>query len=265
MIALVAAAHGSRDPRAAGTVHELLTEVRSRAVSRGLAGLEVRAAFLEHCAPSLPQVLRALGSAGSPGAVVPLLLTAAYHSKTDIPAQLAAARGTGAEVNVTLAEPLGPDPLLLTALERRLAEAGVGLDEASRAQTSVVLAAAGSADPWASATIARLAAAWQRERRWRAVVAAYASAAGPRPEEAIAGLVARGGPPGPVVVATYLLAPGYFADKIRAGALAAGADAVSGVLGAAPEVAEVVLRRYEGSLGLGFAPSRAERFVAKAQ
>jgi len=30
-------------------------------------------------------------------------------------------------------------------------------------------------------------------------------------------------------------------------------------------VADVVLRRYEGSLGLGFAPSRAERFVARAQ
>ena len=47
-----------------------------------------------------------------------------------------------------------------------------------------------------------------------------------------------------MVVATYLLAPGYFADKIRTAALGAGAAAVSGVLGAAPEVANVVLDRY---------------------
>ena len=46
------------------------------------------------------------------------------------------------------------------------------------------------------------------------------------------------------MVATYLLAPGYFADKIRHGAAEAGAAAVSGVLGAAPEVADVVLARY---------------------
>jgi sirohydrochlorin ferrochelatase len=259
MIPLVAAAHGSRDPRAAATVHELLNVVRSRADRRGFAGLDVRAAFLEHCAPSLPQVLSALGS---PSAVVPLLLTPAYHSKADIPAQLAAA----AAADVSLAGTLGPDRLLLTALERRLAEAGVALDDASRARTSVVLAAAGSADPAANATIARLAAAWQRDRRWCAVVPGYASAGGPAPAEAIAAV--RGGSrdaDGAVVVATYLLAPGYFADKIRAAALAAGADAVSGVLGAAPEVADVVLRRYEGILGLGLAPSRAERFVARAQ
>jgi sirohydrochlorin ferrochelatase len=46
------------------------------------------------------------------------------------------------------------------------------------------------------------------------------------------------------VVASCLLAPGYFADKIRDAALEAGADAVSAVLGAAPEVADVILDRY---------------------
>jgi sirohydrochlorin ferrochelatase len=48
----------------------------------------------------------------------------------------------------------------------------------------------------------------------------------------------------PVVVATYLLAPGYFADKVRGAALSAGAGAVSGVLGAAPEVADTIIERY---------------------
>jgi sirohydrochlorin ferrochelatase len=260
---LVAVAHGSKDPRAAATVSELLGVVAARAAGAGGGGVDVRAAFLDHCAPSLPQVLGALGGGrarpprfGSPGAsgktqciVVPLLLTAAYHSKSDIPAQLAAASaaagGNAAALDVRCTDTLGPHPLLLAALERRLREAGVEVDSAAdRARTAVVLAAAGSSDPAANATIADLAAAWRRDRGWRAVVPAYASAAGPSPAEAVADLDPA---EGPVVVATYLLAPGYFADKIRAGAVAAGASAVSGVLGAAPEVAEIVLARYRAA------------------
>jgi len=108
-----------------------------------------------------------------------------------------------------------------------------------------VLAAAGSSDPAANATIADLAAGWRRDRGWRAVAPAYASAAGPSPAEAVAAVDPGRGP---VVVATYLLAPGYFADKIRQGAVEAGAAAVSGVLGAAPEVADVVLARYRAAV-----------------
>jgi sirohydrochlorin ferrochelatase len=252
---LIAVAHGSKDPRAAATVSELLDVVAARGSMAGEpgGGVDVRAAFLDHCAPSLPQVLGSLGDNDDGGRarsaiVVPLLLTAAYHSKSDIPAQLAAAGGArdGGALDVRCADTLGPHPLLLAALERRLREAGVAVDSAAdRARTSVVLAAAGSSDPAANATIADLAAGWQRDRGWRAVAPAYASAAGPSPAEA----VARAGR-GPVVVATYLLAPGYFADKIRAGAVEAGASAVSAVLGAAPEVAEVVLARYRAAAAL---------------
>ena len=250
---LVAVAHGSRDPRAAATVSELLGVVAARAADAG-GGVDVRATFLDHCAPSLPQVITSLdGGRARSCVVVPLLLTAAYHSKSDIPAQLAAAGDNAAGLDVRCADTLGPHPLLLAALERRLREAGVGVDSAAdRARTAVVLAAAGSSDPAANATIADLAAGWQRDRGWRAVVPAYASAAGPSPAEAVAGLDPV---QGPVVVATYLLAPGYFADKIRAGAVAAGASAVSGVLGAAPEVADVVLARYRAAAD-GWADAR---------
>jgi hypothetical protein len=47
-----------------------------------------------------------------------------------------------------------------------------------------------------------------------------------------------------VVVATYLLAPGLFADQVAEASLRAGASAVSGALGAAPEVATIILNRY---------------------
>jgi sirohydrochlorin ferrochelatase len=257
---LVAVAHGSSDPRAAAAIGALVPLVARRAEERGLSVPDLRIAYLGHAAPSVPQVIRTF----RPDArvrVLPLLLTAAYHSKTDIPRVLARV-STGPRV--TYGEPLGPHPLLLRALERRLP--GTALQ--NPAETGVVLAAAGSSDPEANATIARLAAQWQAKTGWFAVHPAYASpaatggqggTAGPDPATAVMRLREAGARR--VVVASYLLAPGLFADRIRDASLAAGAAAVSPALlpwppaalvpwppaaagGAAPEVADVVLDRY---------------------
>jgi sirohydrochlorin ferrochelatase len=230
----VAIAHGSRDPRAAATVEELVDLVRRGAVRHGLGGLRVCTAYLGHGPPSPAQALGALD--GGPVVVLPLLLTAAYHSKTDIPAALAAAPG---RLRISYGQPLGPDPLLITALEARLAGAGIGPGDPG---TAVVLAAAGSSDPAAAAVLGRLAARWRALRGWHDVLPAYASAAAPSPAQAVRKLLAAGAKR--VVVASYLLAPGRFADQVRDESLAAGAAAVSGVLGAAPELADIVLRRY---------------------
>lgn len=243
---LVAVAHGSKDPRAAATVDALLDLVAARAGAHGLRGLTVRAAFLEHAAPSLPQVLGSLAPDHEHCVVVPLLLAAAYHSKTDIPGQVTMGRSGYRFLDVRFADTLGPHPLLLAALDRRLAAAYDG----PRPATSIVLAAAGSSDPAANAANAALAARWQRTGGWRRVVPAYASAASPSPTQAVSALLTAGD--GPVAVATYLLAPGFFADRIRATALDAGATTVSGALGATPEVADVILGRYVAAV-------RAER------
>ncbi|GAA3305569.1 CbiX/SirB N-terminal domain-containing protein [Nonomuraea dietziae] len=79
------------------------------------------------------------------------------------------------------------------------------------------------------------------------MVPAYASAAGPTPAEAVASLRGAAGAPR-VAVAPYLLAPGFFADKVRRDTLAAGADVVADVLGPSPELVEVVLERYTSAL-----------------
>jgi sirohydrochlorin ferrochelatase len=236
--ALVAVAHGSADPRAAAALDELMPLVARRAAERGLSVPDLRVAYLGHAAPSVPQVMRTFGP-DAQVTVLPLLLTAAYHSKTDIPRVLAQ---VGTRARVTYGEPLGPHPLLLRALERRLAEADPAAPEA-RGHTGVVLAAAGSSDPEANATIARLAAQWQARAGWFAVRPAYASAAAPRPEQAVTELRRAGARR--VLVASYLLAPGLFADRIRDTSLAAGAAAISPALGASAELADVVLDRYQ--------------------
>jgi sirohydrochlorin ferrochelatase len=246
---LVAIAHGSRDPRAGAAIAELLAVARVRAAAHGLPGLEARGAFLGHAPPAPLQVLTALAGqeagqeAGESRVVVlPLLLTAAYHSETDIPGLLAEATAGLPGLRIRYGEPLGPHPGLVRALERRLAEAGQDPGD-DPARTAVVLASAGSSHPAANAAIARIASGWQAARGWLAVRPAFASAVSPTPAEAVAGLL-RGGARR-VVVASYLLAPGLFADRIRETSLAAGAVAVSAPLGAADDVADVLLDRYQ--------------------
>ncbi|MFG3225079.1 sirohydrochlorin chelatase [Kitasatospora sp. NPDC048194] len=232
MTALLLIAHGSRDPRHAATVAALVRQVRAQR-----PGLEVATAYLDHCAPRIPQVVGRLSDA----VAVPLLLNRAFHAKHDIPAALRAA-GAGLPV----ADVLGPSPLLLAALERRLAEAGLDVASAAvRAGTGVVLAAAGSSDPAADAATRAVAAEWRRTRGWAAVEVAYASAGGPRVPEALAAVRAAGA--ARTAVAPYLLAPGLLPDRIAAAAAGADpvADTVADTLGPAPELAALLLERYD--------------------
>jgi len=235
---LVAVAHGSRDPRASATVGELMAMVAEQARRRGLGAPDLRTAYLGHAPPSLPQVMSTI-EAGRRVRVLPLLLTAAYHAKADIPRLLTRVASDFPRLQVSYGDTLGPHPRLLRALEQRLAEED---PDGDRARTGVVLAAAGSSDPEANASIGRLAALWQDRGGWLAVRPAYASAADPSPAAAVTGLLQAGVPR--VVVATYLLAPGLFADRIRTSSLAAGATAVSPALGACAEVADVLLDRF---------------------
>ncbi|MFJ4189070.1 sirohydrochlorin chelatase [Kitasatospora sp. NPDC089509] len=226
--ALLLIAHGSRDPRHAATVAALVREVRAQRPA-----LEVATAYLDHCAPRIPQVAARLTDA----VAVPLLLNRAFHAKHDIPAAL---RATGAALPV--ADVLGPSPLLLAALDRRLAEAGLDVRSAAvRSRTGVVLAAAGSSDPAADAATRAVAATWRRTRGWAAVEVAYASAAGPRVPDALAALRTAGATR--TAVAPYLLAPGLLPDRIAAAA--EDADLLADVLGPAPELATLLLERYD--------------------
>ncbi|MFC9587280.1 sirohydrochlorin chelatase [Streptomyces yangpuensis] len=247
---LLVIAHGSRDPRHAATVHALTRRVRALR-----PGLRVETAFLDFNAPRVEQVLAALHADGVRDVVaLPLLLTRAFHAKADIPAALSEALTRLPGLAVSVADVLGPSPLLVEALERRLSEAGI--TPADRATTAVVLASAGSTDPEAIAVIAEIAREW-RHTGWCAVRPAFASAALPRTEDAVRALRAEGF--ARVAVAPYVIAPGRLPDRIVAGAGAAGADVVADVLGAAPELALLLLRRYDAAAA---APARLPALTA---
>ena len=85
--ALVALAHGSRDPRSAATIKALVAEVRAMRPD-----LRVEAAFLELSKPSFETVVDRLVKKGHDEiVVVPLLLTEAYHATVDVPSAIAEA------------------------------------------------------------------------------------------------------------------------------------------------------------------------------
>jgi sirohydrochlorin ferrochelatase len=174
---------------------------------------------------------------------LPLLLTRAFHAKTDIPAVLREATAALPALRLHGADVLGPAPLLTTALERRLREAG--LRPGDRASTGVVLASAGSTDPEARAVIAGIAREWRRTG-WYAVRPAFASASLPRTEDAVRELRAEG--VRTIAVAPYVIAPGFLPDRIARGAREAGADILAPVLGAAPELVRLHQERYDQAL-----------------
>lgn len=233
--ALVALAHGSRDPRSAATIKALIDEVR-----RMRPDLKVEPAFLELAKPSFPTVVDRLVKAGHEEiVVVPLLLTEAYHAKVDVPSAVAEAQARHEGVTIRAARILGLEAQFLEVLDVRMREALASARV--RELDALVLAAAGSSDPLANQAVARLARVWG-SRHKLPVTAAFASSSPPATGEAVRAFRAEGRRH--IAVASLFLAPGLLPDRAAELALEAGAVAVSDPLGAHPEVARAILARY---------------------
>jgi sirohydrochlorin ferrochelatase len=227
--ALLAVSHGTASPSGAAAVEALVAAVAAR------AAVEVHPGFVDVQQPDVPTVLGAL-TPGRGSVVVPLLLSAGYHVHVDLAADASRASGT------VVAAALGPDDRLVAVLAARLADAGLAPDDV------VVLAAAGSSDARAVADCVEMARRLG-EVLARHVSVGFISAALPRLADEVA--TTRAAHPGRrVVVASYLLAPGYFADL----AAAAGADLTSAPLLVAgrqvpDELVDIVLERYAAASG----------------
>ena len=233
--ALVALAHGSRDPRSAATIKALVGEVRAMRPD-----LRIEPAFLDLSKPSFQTTVDKLVRAGYDEiVVVPLLLTEAFHAKVDVPEAIAAATARHDNLRIRGTRVLGLEPVFLEVLDRQLRSA---LKEARvRELDALVLAAAGSSDALANQAVARLARLWGAKHKLP-TVAAFASAAPPATGEAVRQFRAEGRRH--IAVGSLFLAPGRLPDRAAELALEAGAVAVSEPLGADPEVARTILARY---------------------
>ncbi len=232
--ALVALAHGSRDPRSAASITALVDAVRTMRPD-----LKVERAFLDLSKPSLDTVIDRLSRKHEEIVVVPLLLTEAYHAKVDVPSAVAAAQARHPEVRIRATPILGLEARFLEVLDLRMREALASAR--ARELDALVLAAAGSSDPLANQSVARLARLWGSHHKLP-VTAAFASTSPPATGEAVRAFRKEGRRH--IAVASLFLAPGFLPDRAAELALEAGAVAVSEPLGAHPEIARTVLARY---------------------
>jgi sirohydrochlorin ferrochelatase len=223
-VRLVTVAHGTRKPSGNAVTAALATAAGER------LGLRAVATYVELCEPLFADVV---AGSDEPAVAVPLLLSTGYHLRVDLPAAVEAAPA------VRLGPALGPDPLLAAAQVERLREAG------ARDGQPVVLVAAGSNDPGATRDIER--AGRLLARSWGGPVrVAVLSGVGPR----VADVVGPGD-----AVSPYLLAPGFFADRARDEAIAAGASVTADVIGAHDAVVELVCRRADALLAASIVAS----------
>jgi sirohydrochlorin ferrochelatase len=226
--ALLLVAHGSPDPRAAIAVSQLAADVAARHDGPVLTG------FLDHDEPRLDAALLTASGLADEVLVVPLLLSQGFHSKVDVPASVALAAATSPQTRFLTAPPLGPHPLLTSALRSRLDAVGVSSSDGT---WGVVVAGVGSSEPAGADDVGSAAALLAVEGEWR-VLPGFVTSAQPTVGEAVALLLASGA--ARVAVAPYVLFPGKFPDAIAA---TPGVAAVAAPLGAHPDVVQLVLTR----------------------
>lgn len=217
---LLAVAHGTRSPAGMGVVADLVAAVRDLR-----SDIRVETAFLDVAEPRMET---ALSTMNGPVVVMPLLLSTGYHISVDIP------RAVGQRPHTLVGERLGPSRTLVDILVDRLVAAGY------RSGQPVVLAAAGSSQPAAARDVDQMAR-WMAARLGAPVAPAYVSAALPDVGTAVRRAAARFGTE--PAVATYLLAPGQFVDRVAA----AGAGVTSTPIGADERLAADIWRRYDAA------------------
>lgn len=235
---LIAASHGTDSAAGAQAITALVDAVRMRLLGRAT----VVETYVDVQHPQVDEVLEREFELrpNDTFTVVPLLLSTGYHVRQDI---AEAAYKTAAEVNITPA--LGPDQRLVAVLVKRLVEVGVS------ATDTIVLCAAGSSDARAVAEVqnvkALLDATLGSTFNCQIVTElAFLSAAEPKLETLVSQLKASE-PAQRITVATYLLAPGFFADKTKS----AGADLTSEPLlttaDTPDQIVEIVVERFENA------------------
>lgn len=221
---LVLAVHGTRSAAGTRTSHALAAAVSTR------LAMPVHVGWVDIHTPRLVDTLRTLGEA----TVVPVFLTGGYHVTSDIPAAIAAAGGRASATPLIGADVL---PAVLDRLD------AVGDFDA------VVLAGAGSLRSRAVAEV-QAAAATLSGAVHRPALAGFVTSSVPTVAQAVAELRAAGHPR--VAIASYLLAPGLFSERLRH----AGADAVSEPIGVHPLLVETIVGRWRAALAEPLTDSR---------
>jgi sirohydrochlorin cobaltochelatase len=246
--ALLIAGHGTRDPEGVAGFTALTKRLTAQTEADG-EPLDVAGGFIELSVPPLRDAVSGLVEQGHRTLVaVPLMLSAAGHSKGDVPAALAREKARHPGLIVRYGRPLGPHPVLLNLLAERISAAAQELPE----PYAVLLVGRGSTDPDANAEVCKDTRMLWEGRGYELTETAFVSLARPSVAEGLERCRRLGARR--IVVARYFLFAGVLPDRVAAQA-AAYARAHPGlniqyadVLGDCDEIAGLVAERYREAL-----------------
>ncbi|MFF3766617.1 sirohydrochlorin chelatase [Streptomyces sp. NPDC001922] len=289
--ALLIAGPGTRDEAGVAAVHALVQELERRAPGLPVAGGLVdqtprpgapptgpeRSSSPQNLSPHTPspQNPSAQNPAPRPAlrlsdavaglaergvtrcAAVPLTLVAAGRAADGVTDALADETRRHPGIAYRYGRALGPHPLLLRALDRRLDEAlgDAARSPADRARTTVLLVGAGATDPAGNAEVHLAARLLWEGRGFAGVETAFVSLAAPDVPSGLDRCLRLGAQR--IVVLPYFLFAGALPDRARqqsegwASAHPEVEVVSADVIGPAGELADLVLERYREAVGGG--------------
>lgn len=238
---LLLVAHGSRSAAGQAEMWTLADLVATAAPH-----LLVEMGYLEMSDPPAGEALDRLVARGARRiAAVPLMLLAAGHSKSDVPAVILEGRLRHPDVAFHYGRPLGTDQTLISLARRRIVDAGGG-------GLPLALFARGTSDPDANAEACKIGRLLAEATGSQAVITGFSGVTWPSPGEAFDQLRRLGA----LRIATFswFLATGVLVARLDADrcsfAEASGVETVNaGHFGPSPEIAGLVLARAHEALG----------------
>lgn len=237
---LLLVAHGSSCLAGVEEARELADHV---AVAR--PDLAVGMGFLELANPPAGEVLSQLVAQGCRRITVqPLMLLAAGHGKSDVPAIALQARRRHPDIEINFGSPLGVVPELL-------AVAGANLDASDATELPLLVVARGTSDPDANAEAARAARLLAEWSGARSVEVGFTGVTWPRVPEALERMARLGHDR--VALFFWFLATGKLIerarDEIGAFERESGVTVVdAGYFGPDPGLVPVILQRWQEAL-----------------
>ena len=238
---LLLVGHGSRSEEGRAELLQLSDLVRRRAPH-----IAVEAGFLELSEPPAGAACDRLVARGIGRiSVIPLMLNAAGHAKSDVPAVVLAARRRHPGVEVHYGRPLGPDHALLSLASQRISSAG-------GAGLPLALLARGTSDPDANGDACKAGRLVGECVGSRVVVTGFSGVTWPGVPDALEQLRMLGSDR--IVCFAWFLFTGVLLERMKSDFAGfseqTGVEIIdAGYLGPEPALVPLVLERHREALG----------------
>lgn len=188
--------------------------LRFAALLQQTTGAHVEPGFVELAEPTVSEALqRAAESGQSPITILPFILFAAGHVKSDIPLHIQSVRARYPHLRFVQGTPIGLHPRVLDILDNRVANALDNSPAVAAGETAVLLVGRGSSDPDANGDLAKLGRLFLEGRGYGALDIAFCGVSQPLVPEGLRRLARLR--PKRIVVIPYLFFAGILDARLR--------------------------------------------------